>query len=509
VADNTTIAAATGGDVIATDDIGGGVKVQRVKVGHGSDGAYTDAAAATPLPVATAALHLTGSATAVNVDLIPPTEVSTYSLISFRLVGTFAAAVELQGSHDGVTWLVQNMTLVGTQRMSPYVTSQATASVSTVQYMAPVLTRYIRVRTTSYTSGTVTINLTANPHASMPMTYVTNPAAEALAVSTVPAQMSDTTANPAANSLIGALNLGWDGAWWRRLKVDGSGNLIVAPNAGGTMVTGSLASGTQGDLIGATDCGGFSLAVIRVTGSWGGANVYFEGSNDAVNWFYLPNANYTISSARWNGGTGATLGGSGGLVAGNLSATPIVSKWIRVRCYTNVSATMSATMTLLPNAAPPVQTVQFAAGELPQVDTELPAAVALTDTLGNPSTPIVGSAALGWDGSLYWRRVRVNAQGMTLTAGAGAPSWGAVRITAVAANTAYQGANTATSSVTVKAHATNAGTMLVGSSAAHITGATGVPLGPGDTMTVDVNNTNLLYVGSTVAGDIASLFWAA
>lgn len=58
MADNTTLNAGTGGDVIATDDLttlnGGavsGFKAQRVKVGFGSDGALTDASETAGLPV--------------------------------------------------------------------------------------------------------------------------------------------------------------------------------------------------------------------------------------------------------------------------------------------------------------------------------------------------------------------------------------------------------------------------------------------------------------------------
>lgn len=50
MADNTTINEMSGGDVIATDDIGG-VKFQRIKVGFGVDGSYGDAARTNPLPV--------------------------------------------------------------------------------------------------------------------------------------------------------------------------------------------------------------------------------------------------------------------------------------------------------------------------------------------------------------------------------------------------------------------------------------------------------------------------
>lgn len=50
MADNTTLNAGTGGDVIATDDIGG-VKYPRSKVGYGADGAYQDVDATHGMPV--------------------------------------------------------------------------------------------------------------------------------------------------------------------------------------------------------------------------------------------------------------------------------------------------------------------------------------------------------------------------------------------------------------------------------------------------------------------------
>ena len=49
MADNTTLNPGTGGDVIASDDIGG-VKYQRVKLAVGAEGSATDATATTPLP---------------------------------------------------------------------------------------------------------------------------------------------------------------------------------------------------------------------------------------------------------------------------------------------------------------------------------------------------------------------------------------------------------------------------------------------------------------------------
>ena len=59
MADNTTLNTGSGGDVIATDELvtlnGGassGVKVERVKVGHGADGDFKDATPDAPLPIA-------------------------------------------------------------------------------------------------------------------------------------------------------------------------------------------------------------------------------------------------------------------------------------------------------------------------------------------------------------------------------------------------------------------------------------------------------------------------
>lgn len=49
MADNTTLNVGTGGDVIATDDIGG-VKYQRIKNGFGADGSYSDVAEDNALP---------------------------------------------------------------------------------------------------------------------------------------------------------------------------------------------------------------------------------------------------------------------------------------------------------------------------------------------------------------------------------------------------------------------------------------------------------------------------
>lgn len=51
MADNTELNAGTGGDTISTDELAGGVKVQRVKIQYGVDGSATDVSDSNPLPI--------------------------------------------------------------------------------------------------------------------------------------------------------------------------------------------------------------------------------------------------------------------------------------------------------------------------------------------------------------------------------------------------------------------------------------------------------------------------
>lgn len=102
MADNTTIAAMSGGDVIATDDIGG-VKHQRVKIGHGADGSYADASSAAPLPVAVSSSSVVGSGKATVTTAGTRVQLATNAAVSVtvRAKVTNTNLVYLGGS--GVT----------------------------------------------------------------------------------------------------------------------------------------------------------------------------------------------------------------------------------------------------------------------------------------------------------------------------------------------------------------------------------------------------------------------
>lgn len=97
MADNTRLNQGSGGNLLATDEVtinSTSVHAQRVKVGHGADGSYSDCSASAPLPVDTA-----GGATvkylAINIaasaDLVAAVTGSKIRVLSLVLSGNNAA----------------------------------------------------------------------------------------------------------------------------------------------------------------------------------------------------------------------------------------------------------------------------------------------------------------------------------------------------------------------------------------------------------------------------------
>lgn len=193
MADNTTLNAGTGGDVIASDDIAG-VKHQLVKVEYGAADSATQVSAANPLPVASynkdgTGTALTSSATGTNnakqgLDVTLPSKLDTTTLTitagsgtrnfgpvdtlgyawwtaGFTAVGSAPGAMVLQGSHDNSTWFNIPM---------EYYTAGGAVSVSTgsilyivtgtsYTYNGPLKFRYMRVQTTGTVTGTYVLQV--------------------------------------------------------------------------------------------------------------------------------------------------------------------------------------------------------------------------------------------------------------------------------------------------------------------------------------------------------------
>ena len=89
--------------------------------------------------------------TVANNDIIASSDVSAYKYVSLQLTGTWVGTVSFQGSNDNGTFeniVVQNTGVV----LEPYVISMTANGGVKI----PILFKYLRVRVTAYTSGTVT-----------------------------------------------------------------------------------------------------------------------------------------------------------------------------------------------------------------------------------------------------------------------------------------------------------------------------------------------------------------
>ena len=117
MSDNTQLNPGTGGDVVATDDIGG-VKYQRVKVNFGIDGVSTDVSSANPLPVVSSpASNAWGQSIAVVAGVTATLVNITSAASGYQVRGLVA-----HGTGDGYWFLqINNVTVLSgrTRATSP------------------------------------------------------------------------------------------------------------------------------------------------------------------------------------------------------------------------------------------------------------------------------------------------------------------------------------------------------------------------------------------------------
>lgn len=244
MADNTTINAGSGGDVIASDDIGG-VKYQRVKVGAGADGSYADADATHPLPVqvgdsAGQANVITGDAgqgaqviagarkevtfSTTTAQAVASTDVSNYRWVSVHVTSQGGSStVTFQGSNDGSAWVNVPMVLT---------TSTSTIAFSTTAtglYVGACSYRYYRLNVTGILSGTTAgvIQFFANP-ATIALSTVTADTELPSAATIVDALTNPSTPQIAADAM------SYNGASWDRLRTPNVFKTATATASGDT-----------------------------------------------------------------------------------------------------------------------------------------------------------------------------------------------------------------------------------------------------------------------------------
>jgi hypothetical protein len=129
-----------GSDLLTVDS---GSKAIRV-TNYGSDG--IEGHGLHPLPTTIAV----NPVTVVNNDLIGSIDVTAYKWISMQITGTWVGTVKFQGSNDNGTFYDQIVQTPGVL-LEPYITEKTVPGLVKI----PILFKYLRVRVTAISSGTV------------------------------------------------------------------------------------------------------------------------------------------------------------------------------------------------------------------------------------------------------------------------------------------------------------------------------------------------------------------
>jgi len=88
--------------------------------------------------------------TAAGNDLLASLDVSLYKFLSFQTLGTWAGTVTFQASNDNGTW-----SNVVAQDIGEDITPYRSSLTGNALVKIPVLAKYLRIRCTAYTSGTI------------------------------------------------------------------------------------------------------------------------------------------------------------------------------------------------------------------------------------------------------------------------------------------------------------------------------------------------------------------
>lgn len=156
MADNTTISAGAGGDVVRDKDRAG-VKTQIVGLDLGI-GTGTEALMAGSMPMKVATLtQTTGSITTASSTVTATTDVANAGTVTVCVFGTYAGVnASFEASPDGTNWFP-----IIAQRLDAHVTETTTGVLPANQSRAwdipiPGPTQF-RVRATAWTSGTASV----------------------------------------------------------------------------------------------------------------------------------------------------------------------------------------------------------------------------------------------------------------------------------------------------------------------------------------------------------------
>lgn len=242
MADNFSVADSSNVvQTIAMKDVSG-VKSQRMltQALDASSNPF-DVSVTTGLPVGQQYEEVTGSAAANNTDLVASKDVRAYRTITFQLSGTWVGTVSAQVSNDNTTWFTVNT--VDVTALNAGITGSVgvtpTTRAANGQFVLSLLgTRYFRLRTTAYTSGTVvsTAEFSVNP-VWWPVSTVTSPGYSINTTGPVYGYSSpaDGEANSSTVGTGGNLKL-YNGATWDRGRTPTTFKSSASTSSGNTAV---------------------------------------------------------------------------------------------------------------------------------------------------------------------------------------------------------------------------------------------------------------------------------
>lgn len=296
---------------------------------------------------------ITGTANSVNALIIPSTDISNYSFISLQLTGTYAANINFEFSNDNTNWELGYFYKVSDTTV-PYFTVSSNGI-----YYSNKQAKYFRVKTGSYTSGTIngTLNLSTSPFV---QAYPTT------TISGTPTVNLGGIAGVATENTLAGINA--------KLPSTLLGDRIKTNTVGASLdLTGSGSSNVI--IIPSTDITDYSWVGFQLSGTWS-ANILVEFSDNNTAWhqgyFYNINVGSTVTTTTING----------------VYTLPKQGKYLRISIFNYNSGTVNISINCSNNnpGTPPIQTVSFS-GVQPVTISSLPAtsATSILQTVGNNS----------------------------------------------------------------------------------------------------------------------------
>ena len=163
MAENTTLNLGTGGDLIATDELttlngaaaAAGLKVQRVKVGFGTDNSLRDVDANNPFPTTVVDVTATGTLAAAAQTVVI-SMAGGLSAATVQITGTWVGTITFEGTVNGTDWSAINGVYAGTSFPSSTITANGLVR------LTPAGLASMRVHMTAFTSGSATIAMRAS-----------------------------------------------------------------------------------------------------------------------------------------------------------------------------------------------------------------------------------------------------------------------------------------------------------------------------------------------------------